>query len=486
MATYKHVYIVYKRDIGPKAKKDSGAIKRVYYYDQPANVKPPDDGYGVLEFFTWKTFAKDRFRIDDGKMEEVRVRAKFVKSTRVHEHSDDGTGRYDIVLVSDKVDSSTGFGTQTNYLYRGLMAKGHNVHALHFQEADTLLNLRFDYVISLGDFYQVNGANEYPDLVEMGLDNWIHWLPISNTEIDEEFWKRIRAPRHLVAMSSFGHKTLTGRGFSNTTFIPHGIEMDIFRPLHMAELEKLRKSYQVADQFVVVFVGRNTKRKRIDHLLEIFAKVIESTGNDAPVKFLLKTEEQYTHINVTQYAKELDRKKDINLHEHIMLYDENVTPGQLNELYNLATVGISATGGEGFGLTTLECIAAGVPMIIGRHSTSEEILGDTGVAGSLIDISETQTDHPHGVAVGRSILDADQAVNVLLEFYKKWENDQVPNRLAVRAQVKGRYTVNSMVDAWDSLLYDLSLSKEEDEGAEEAVSYRRVADLDEPISLPEI
>ena len=485
MATYQHVYIVYKRDVGPKAKKDSGSIKRVYYYDQPANVKPPDDGYGVLELYTWKIFIKDRFRIEDGKMEEVRVRAKFVKS-RVHEHSDEGTGRYDIVLVSDKVDSSTGFGTQTNYLYRGLMAKGHNVHALHFKESDTLLNLRFDYVISLGDFYQVNGANEYPDMVEMGLGNWIHWLPISNTEIDDEFWKRIRAPRHLVAMSSFGHKALTGRGLSNTTFIPHGIEMDIFRPLHMAELEKLRKSYQVADQFVVVFVGRNTKRKRVDHLLEIFAKLIESTGNDAPIKFLLKTEEQYTHINVTQFAKELDRKKNINLHEHIMLYDEVVTPGQLNELYNLATVGISATGGEGFGLTTLECIAAGVPMIIGHHSTSEEILGDTGVAGSLIDISETQTDFPHGVSVSRSILDADQAVNVLLEFYKKWENNQVPNRLAVRAQVKGRYTVNNMVDAWDSLLYDLSLSKEEDEGAEEAVSYRRIDDLEGSISLPEI
>ena len=485
MATYRHVYIVYKRDAGPKAKKDSGSIKRVYYYEQPANVKPPDDGYGVLELYTWKSFVKDHFRVEDGKLEEVKVRAKFVKS-KVHEHSDEGAGRYDIVLVSDKVDSSTGFGTQTNYLSRGLMAKGHNVHALHFKEADTLLNLRFDYVISLGDFYQVNGANEYPDMVEMGLGNWIHWLPISHTEIDDEFWKRIRAPRHLVAMSSFGHKALTGRGLSNTTFIPHGIEMDIFRPLHMAELDKLRKSYQVADQFVVIFVGRNTKRKRIDHLLEIFAKVIESTGNDAPVKFLLKTEEQYTHINVTQFAKELDRKKDINLHEHIMLYDETVTPVQLNELYNLATVGISATGGEGFGLTTLECIAAGVPMVIGRHSTSEEILGDTGVAGSLIDISETQTDRPHGVAVSRSILDADQAVNVLLEFYKKWENNQVPNRLVVRAQVKGRYTVNNMVDAWDSLLYDLSLSKEEDEGSEEAVSYRRMDDLEGSISLPEI
>jgi len=483
MSEHQYVYIVYKRDTGPKSKPDSGGIKQVYYYDQPATVKPPDDGHGVIELFTRRRFDSVRWRIEDGTVSEVKVRAKFTKSRLVREEGGEDR-RLDIVLISDRTTDSTGFGGQIGHLFRGLTGKGHNVHALRFDEIDTLLNLRFDWVISLGDYYQVD------KIAEMGEDvtkRWIHWLPISSEDIEDDFWERIRGPGHIVAMSQFGMRVLTKRGVSNVSCIPHGIEMETFKPLIMQEVDRIRRSQGIEGQFVVLYVGRNTKRKRVDHLLAIYAAMLQAAGNDSPIKFLLKTEEKFTHISITEHAAELDAELGTTLRDHYMIFEEDMTPKQLNELYNMAHVGISATGGEGFGLTTLECIATGVPMVIGKHSTSAEIVGESGQAGSLIDIEAGELDNPHGVEVARSIMSKEQAVDVLLEYYRRWESDEVPVRRVVRSQVSGRYSVNTMVDAWDNLLIDLSLV-DEVEGDGDPVSYRRVAELEEgdPLSLPEV
>ncbi len=480
MSDYKYVYIVYKRDVGPKAKPNSGTIKQVHYYDHPADVKAPDEGHGVVEKFTTKRVLASRCRVDEGSVVEVKVRAKFVKSNTVGEGGEER--RLDIVLVSDRPTDPTGFGMQIGHLYRGLSAKGHNVHSLHFSEIDTLMNLRFDWVISLGDYYQV------AKLAEMGEEvakRWIHWLPVSSDEIEDDFWERAKAPGHLVAMSQFGLRTLTKRGIPGVSCIPHGIEMDTFKPLIMQDVDRIRKSYSLDGQFVVIFVGRNTKRKRVDHLLTMFAKMLEAVGSSAPIKFVLKTEEKYSHISVTEFVSKLDQETGANLRDHYMLFDEDMPPHRLNELYNLAHVGISATGGEGFGLTTLECVAAGVPMVIGKHSTSEEIIGDTGRAGSLIDIVSEEKDKPSGVEVARAIMSPDQAVDVLLEYYRMWEDGQVPHRRVVRAQVSGRYGVSTMVDAWNNLLIDLALDDETD-GAATPASYRRMTDLNDAVSLPEV
>lgn len=479
MSDYKYVYIVYERDVGPKAKADSGAIKAVYYYDQPAPIKPPDDGYGVVEKYTKKRVIAFRSRIEEGSLVEVKVRAKFVKSNTM---SESGEKRIlDIVLVSDRPADATGFGTQIGHLYRGLSAKGHNVHSLHFSEIDTLMNLRFDWVISLGDYYQV------AKLAEMGEEvakRWIHWLPVSSDEIEDDFWERAKAPGHLVAMSQFGMRALTKHGLAGVSCIPHGIEMDTFKPLIMQDVDRLRKSYSLDGQFVIIFVGRNTKRKRVDHLLTIFSKMLLAVGNASPIKFVLKTEEKYSHISVTEYVAQLDQETGTNLRDHYMLFEEDMPPSKLNELYNLAHIGISATGGEGFGLTTLECVAAGVPMVIGKHSTSEEIIGDSGRAGSLIDIVSEEKDKPSGVEVARAIMSPDQAVDVLLEYYRMWEDGQVPSRRVVRGQVSGRYGVSTMVDAWNNLLIDLALGDESDGGT--PASYRRMTDLNDAVSLPEV
>lgn len=476
---YKYVYVIYKKDTGPKSKKDSGEIKRIYYYDMPVEVKPPDEGYGVVGLVTKKRYDQFRHRVEEGSIREIKVRTQFVKSSPRKAGED--SRRLSIVLVSDRLDDQTGFGTQINFLYKGLTAKDHDVHALHFDEADRLLNLRFDWIISLGDYYQVDKLH---DMDENFAAKWIHWLPISHEDIDTEFWQRIKKPRHLVAMSRFGLGVLSKQGFSNVTYIPHGIDLSVFRPLLMQEVDNLRMEHGVDKQFIVIFVGRNTKRKRVDHLLTVFAKFIGALNNDAPVKFVLKTEEKYSHISVTEYSHKLDKEFGTNLLDHIMLFSEQMSAKQLNELYNLAHVGISATGGEGFGLTTLECVAAGVPMVIGRHSTSEEILGDTGLAGSLIDIADTVEEHPGSVKVSRAVMDTDQAVDVLLEYYRKWEDDQSPNRVTVKSQVSGRYSVNTMIDMWDGLLADLVLSEEVE--SNEPVSYRRMTDLGDPISLPEV
>lgn len=141
----------------------------------------------------------------------------------------------------------------------------------------------------------------------------------------------------------------------NVHVIPSGINVEMFykENIKQKELNKLKNKLGIKDSdFILAYIGRVGKEKRIDFLLENYVKLMKKYDN---CKFLLvgqgPEEENLRHI--MEKNNLLDRYIEIGKvpHEDIAKY------------YHLATVVATASHYETQGLTVVEAFAASKPVV---------------------------------------------------------------------------------------------------------------------------
>ena len=149
-----------------------------------------------------------------------------------------------------------------------------------------------------------------------------------------------------------------------TNFVPHAVPTDIFRPLPDEEI----KSWKVkllgpkrADHFVAFWNNRNARRKRPGDVIEAWKLFID------------KLQEKHGHKNAVllMHTDPFDQEGP-NLQEvaRVMGVEGNVTFSkeridfnQMNVLYNITDFTLNISFAEGFGLSTLEAMTVGKPII---------------------------------------------------------------------------------------------------------------------------
>jgi glycosyltransferase involved in cell wall biosynthesis len=163
------------------------------------------------------------------------------------------------------------------------------------------------------------------------------------------------------------------QGISNSNgIIMHGINPEMFYPLS-DETRRLRREMLgfKPDDFVILNINRNTKRKRYDLLVTAFAEFVKrhnagyllvSTNPDA------ETQGGWNFLEI--YQEELHRRSILTkenfsrikvIQNHMRHTDDNI-----NMLYNVADIGINTADGEGFGLCNFEHAVVGRPQIVGN------------------------------------------------------------------------------------------------------------------------
>lgn len=174
--------------------------------------------------------------------------------------------------------------------------------------------------------------------------------------------------------------------------VPLGVSADFFQLKEENVKMKIRKKYNLPEQFCL-FVGDVNYNKNVPELLIIFHKLLEKLPDLHLVLvgkgFLADTPE----LNrILKLIDQLEMKERVyRLHE-LQIAD-------LRGIYNLAAVYIQPSLAEGFGLTVLEAMACGCPVIVNNFSSLSEIVTDM---NSLVNI------HNHKEVVGKvsKILDS--------------------------------------------------------------------------------
>ena len=144
---------------------------------------------------------------------------------------------------------------------------------------------------------------------------------------------------------------------------------DKFKPLPVERIKPVQQALNLPDHFIL-HVGTWEPRKNIVGLMQAYKLLLDQLP-DAPPVVLVGREGWLFE----QSKREIDA---LNIDDHI-IWLSNVTDEQLPSVYNLATVLISPSFYEGFGMPALEAMACGTVPIVSNRSSLPEVTGDVGL-----------------------------------------------------------------------------------------------------------
>jgi len=196
--------------------------------------------------------------------------------------------------------------------------------------------------------------------------------------IRSQFWKRVFVPfekrtymcvERIICDSNDVRRILINQYRirpERIVVIPIGVNKRQFCPI--SRVQKIPDS--------LLYVGRIAKRKGVDFLIKAMALVVKQNPNAR--LFIAGTGKGVSGLN--KYI----RKRGLENNVEFLGY---VTENDLNELYNKVMCAVIPSMFEGFGLTTIEAMAAGTPVIATNVDSLREIV-EHNVNGLLVEYGD--------------------------------------------------------------------------------------------------
>ena len=242
-----------------------------------------------------------------------------------------------------------------------------------------------------------------PDVIVFQNDGWN--LPLYTSLLHEKVDGEFRFPDYakipLVGVVAVDGKNFRKRwldGFSYAIFwtefglnearlagydgpaavIPLGVDTNAFKPMKKVEARITRGLPTEFDNaFIVGNVNRNQPRKRWDLTIRYFANWIKDYHIPNAFLFLHCAPTGDPGIDVKQMAEYYGIESKVILVEPPPFHA--LPEEMIRYTYCCFDVQISTTGGEGFGFTTFEGMACGIPQIVTRWSSLEELVMDVAI-----------------------------------------------------------------------------------------------------------
>jgi D-inositol-3-phosphate glycosyltransferase len=270
---------------------------------------------------------------------------------------------------------------------------------------------------------------------------------------------------HVIFWTQFGLDEARLGGYTGpASIVPLGVDTDLFRPVpqikaramlfgEQVDENTVNLSQQWKDAFIVGNVNRNQPRKRLDLTVEYFAEWVK--------EFKVDNAWLYVHVAPTGDA-------GYDIHQLMRYYGFTgknkrliiVQPGVRHGVpdavmvatYNTFDVSLSTTQGEGFGLTALEAMACGVPVVVPKWAALEEICAG---AGELVRCSSTAVT-PNYINVVGGIMDKRDGIAALNRLYRepqyRRELGECGRQLAIETKYRWSSVGSGIKTAVDSVL----------------------------------
>lgn len=151
--------------------------------------------------------------------------------------------------------------------------------------------------------------------------------------------------------------------------VPTGLNLDKFRSYNTKEVERLRQRFNLSSGYTLLSVGRLAEEKRTDKLLEYYKR--------------LETEEKDVQLLIVGDGPEKERlqmqAKDMAIRN--LCFTGGVPWNEIQNYYALGDLFVSASKAETQGLTYMEALAAGLPLLVQRDDCLNGVLQE-GINGT--------------------------------------------------------------------------------------------------------
>ena len=297
-----------------------------------------------------------------------------------------------ILLLSDHALCTSGVGCQSRYLAEGLVETGKWTvrqfgAAIKHDNYETVV-VNDDFIIKPIDGFgdrdtlRLALATERPDLILIFTDpRFFIWLWEMEDEIHQvcpiaywHVWDNYPVPEfNKVLYESTDlincHSHLTYRmckelAPDRTNFIPHALPRDTFFPLPSHEKMKFREQFlgkERLDHFIALWVNRNARRKRPNDVLQswkIFLDELQQKHGHKKATLLMHTDPLDQEGPNLLSAVEM-----LGIKDNVVFSTDRVSFDHMNLLHNISDTCIQISYAEGFGLSTLESMQTGNPII---------------------------------------------------------------------------------------------------------------------------
>jgi glycosyltransferase involved in cell wall biosynthesis len=224
-----------------------------------------------------------------------------------------------------------------------------------------------------------------------------------------------------VAMSRYGQQGLKKDFDYDTTYIPHGVDTMLFKPLMNPMYGKIEKP----DAFVVGCVARNQHRKNIPRLIKGFAQFVkENNLSPNDTKLLL-----HMDWNDAMGWKFPDFAEQYGVAEYLLpplmgVLDNGESLDELGmaNLYNCMDVFVLPTAGEGFGIPAVEAMSCGVPICLTNYTTGYELIKSEDAENEDVPMYPLGGHHNDPMPNGRDHLEEEDICKrgILLPYKDMW------------------------------------------------------------------
>lgn len=389
--------------------------------------------------------------------------------------------KYKVLVLSDHALSTSGVGTQTRHLLTGLIEKGcwtfrqFGAALKHSDYRTVVVNedLIIKPIDGFGnpDLLRVTIATEKPDAIFLFTDpRFFIWLFEMEDEIHQScpivwwhVWDNYPYPEFNDVLyqatdliNCHSHMTYTmikDRYPKKTNFIPHALPNNLYFPIDRKivdqnKVEILGKDR--LDHFVGIWVNRNAKRKRPSDVIMAWKGFID------------KLEKEHGHKKATliMHTDPRDNEgpnlikvvENLNLENNVFFSTQRLEFEKMNVLYNISDFCISMSFAEGFGLSTLESMMTGTPIIapktggLTRQVVNHKDQTENGVAldVKVKTLVGSQT-VPYIYEDYASIEDATEAMNKLYKM-SSFERELLSKKVYDYATKE--FSLKSTVNAW--------------------------------------
>ena len=398
-----------------------------------------------------------------------------------------------ILMLSDHAKTNTGVAVQSNHLINGLVeTENYEVvqlgAAIYHDDYDTV-NVKEGFKIipinGFGDkdiirsmlvsydpdvFIIFSDARFFKHIFEMEDEIhqvcpiiWWHvWDNRPTPKFNKQFYDSVDKINCISELTYKLCSEIVEKEKLN--YIPHSLPDDLFYPLKEEVVDYHKKMIlgERKNDFVCTWINRNIKRKRPADLLkswQIFLMNLQHKYKHKDAILLMHTD-PYDKVGMNL----IEIAKNLNILENIRFSDQEADFQKINILHNISDISINISCAEGFGLSTLEAMLVGKPIVstltggLIRQVINPEGPFVNGVAlkPDVTTISGTQN-IPY---LNEDYVSVENIAKAIMQMYELNKEERKEIGLKAREYVKEKFSYNNMIKNWDNSIKDTLLNWE--------------------------
>lgn len=386
-----------------------------------------------------------------------------------------------LLIISDHALMPSGVGVQSKFLIEGLIKTGkYEVIQLgaakhHEDMSPQIINEDFTIIPSVGfgnkDIIRSLLASESPAAIILFTDSrfftylfemedeihevcpiiWWHvWDNRPTPKFNEKLYRSID---QINCISDLTYKMCKELNIKDAEYIPHAFPKNCFYRLHENEIIEYRKQIlqDKSDWFLGVWINRNFRRKRPADVLkswQIFLENLNQTQNHKKALLIMHTDPlDPDGTDLIEVAKELKITDNVRFSQKELGFSE------INVLHNISDFCLNISFAEGFGLSTLQSLYTGTPIIVNktggliRQIIDKETLKTTGIdLNSDVTTISGVLDIPY---LNEDYVAVEKVANAIMSMFK-----MTPDARYILGQngidlVEREFSYTNMIDKWD-------------------------------------